>query len=134
MLVRVCDDACSGSFFGSVVLGRGDGSGPRGRGHRGLRGESWHEPGAALLGLPAVGMGLVFMCIAGFIFCLLATVAVLDFKCGRSLARRKNSTHCYVMAALSCVNVPFGTLLGVFTLVVLSRPTVKELFNDGCGV
>jgi hypothetical protein len=47
---------------------------------------------------------------------------------GRFLARRVNYIFCFVMAALSCIFVPFGTVLGVFTMVVLMRPTVKEMF------
>jgi hypothetical protein len=32
------------------------------------------------------------------------------------------------MAALACTLMPFGTVLGSFTLIVLLRPSVKELF------
>jgi hypothetical protein len=32
------------------------------------------------------------------------------------------------MAAISCIFMPFGTVLGVFTIIVLLRPSVKELF------
>ena len=35
------------------------------------------------------------------------------------------------MAAISCAFMPFGTVLGVFTLIVLLRPGVKELFGVG---
>jgi hypothetical protein len=34
------------------------------------------------------------------------------------------------MAGIECVFMPFGTVLGVFTLVVLTRPSVKPLFED----
>ena len=34
-----------------------------------------------------------------------------------------------VIAALECLSVPLGTLLGVFTLVVLSRPSVRDSFD-----
>ena len=43
------------------------------------------------------------------------------------LGKRRHHTLCLVVAVLSCLMIPFGTLLGVFTLVVLSRPTVKQL-------
>jgi hypothetical protein len=32
------------------------------------------------------------------------------------------------MAAIACMLMPFGTVLGVFTIIVLMRPSVKELF------
>jgi len=34
-----------------------------------------------------------------------------------------------VMACLNTLFIPFGTVLGVFTLVVLSRPSVKRLYR-----
>ncbi len=44
------------------------------------------------------------------------------------------STFHYVVGVLgglfSCVFIPFGTILGVFTIIVLSRPTVKEVFEQ----
>ena len=33
------------------------------------------------------------------------------------------------MAGLECIFMPFGTVLGVFTIIVLMRDTVKELFG-----
>jgi hypothetical protein len=32
------------------------------------------------------------------------------------------------MACIECLFIPFGTILGVFTIIVLSRESVKELF------
>jgi hypothetical protein len=34
-----------------------------------------------------------------------------------------------VVAAVSCLMVPFGTVLGIFTIVILSRDSVKRLFG-----
>ena len=33
------------------------------------------------------------------------------------------------MACVCCVNIPLGTALGVFTLIVLSRPGVKAIYD-----
>jgi hypothetical protein len=49
---------------------------------------------------------------------------------GRFLAQRVYYTFCFVVAALECIFVPFGTILGVFTIVVLQRSTVKEMFTS----
>lgn len=38
-------------------------------------------------------------------------------------------TFVFVMACVQCANVPFGTALGVFTILVLQRPSVKALFE-----
>jgi hypothetical protein len=51
---------------------------------------------------------------------------------GNYLTRRKRYYFCLVMAGVSCTFMPFGTILGVFTLIVLIRPSVKQLFNVPC--
>jgi hypothetical protein len=33
------------------------------------------------------------------------------------------------MAAVSCIFWPFGTVLGVFTLVVLTKASVRQMFG-----
>ena len=52
----------------------------------------------------------------------------LIFLAGRFLAQRRHHTFCVTMAAVQCLFMPFGTILGVFTIVVLNRPSVKQLF------
>ncbi len=56
--------------------------------------------------------------------------AVCMIIAGRSLARRRRYIFCMVIAGLSCLFVPFGTVLGIFTIIALSRPTVKEIFGQ----
>ena len=51
------------------------------------------------------------------------------FIAGRSLAKRCHYWFAFVVACLECLFVPFGTILGVFTLIVLSRNSAKELFG-----
>jgi hypothetical protein len=36
---------------------------------------------------------------------------------------------CLVVAGVSCLFMPFGTILGVLSLIVLNRPSVKLLFS-----
>ena len=42
---------------------------------------------------------------------------------------RKSYYFCFVVAALLTMFMPFGTVLGVFTIVTLVRPSVKEAFD-----
>jgi hypothetical protein len=56
------------------------------------------------------------------------TFAVCLITSGRFLSLRKHYMFCLVMAALACMCSPFGTVLGVFTIVVLLREPVKQLF------
>lgn len=72
--------------------------------------------------------GWVFVAVAGVMILTGLTFSVLLAYAGRCLQRRRRYTFCLVMAAISCAFMPFGTVLGVFTLIVLSRPTVKPLF------
>lgn len=49
---------------------------------------------------------------------------------GRKLKRRTSRTFCLVVAGLECILMPFGTVLGVFTLIVLSKEPAKQLFAE----
>lgn len=48
---------------------------------------------------------------------------------GVCLRQGKHRTLSQVVACLCCLNMPFGTLLGVFTLVVLNRPAVRAGYD-----
>ena len=82
---------------------------------------------------PPAMFGWFFIVVAlVFIVCGLALAACLVLA-GRFLSRREHYLFCFVMAALACIFFPFGTVLGVFTIIVLSRPSVKELFTRSPG-
>jgi hypothetical protein len=55
--------------------------------------------------------------------------AVCLVQAGRALMQRRRYTFCLVIGGLSCILMPFGTVLGVFTILVLVRPSVRELFG-----
>ena len=80
---------------------------------------------------PPAFVGWFFIGIASVIIFCGWTLAALMAWTGRCLARRKHHTFCMVVAGVSCVLMPLGTLLGVFTIIVLSRPTVRALFAAG---
>lgn len=76
---------------------------------------------------PAIG---IFVMILAALFILAGwSFSALIFTAGRFLARRKHYTFCLVMAALECLIMPFGTVLGVFTIIVLMRQSVKGIFE-----
>lgn len=62
-------------------------------------------------------------------FLLIGTIAFLYFLSGRFLARQKNYWYSFVIACIECLSFPIGTALGVFTIIVLLRPSVKELYG-----
>ena len=61
---------------------------------------------------------------------MIAGAGVAQFLVARGLNKRKWWIFCIVMSGLNCMNAPFGTALGVFTIVVLLRPSVKHLFGQ----
>jgi hypothetical protein len=73
-------------------------------------------------------IGVLLVAVATVIISLGWTLAVCIIIAGRCLAKRKHYMFCLVMAAIACIFMPFGTVLGVFTIIVLMRPSVKELF------
>ncbi|MEK6771537.1 MAG: hypothetical protein AABY62_07870 [Pseudomonadota bacterium] len=49
---------------------------------------------------------------------------------GRFLARRRHRTFSLIVAIPNLLLIPYGTLLGVFTLMVLGRESVKNLYTE----
>lgn len=80
-------------------------------------------------GPPAAAIGGIFAAIGGFIMLLIWTKAALVLYSGLSLKKRQRRTLSFVMACVCCMNIPLGTALGVFTLVVLSRASVKTIYD-----
>lgn len=68
-----------------------------------------------------------FYFVLGFI---LVTAGVLNLLSGLSLRQRKHRIFSLVVGCLNCLQVPFGTVLGVFTIMVLSRTSVREYYED----
>ena len=57
--------------------------------------------------------------------------AILNVISGVCLRTRKGRTFSMVVAGVNCLHIPLGTVLGVFTLIVLLRDSVRELFTEG---
>jgi hypothetical protein len=74
-------------------------------------------------------IGAVMMVIAGIIILMGWTFAVLVILAGRGLAARRNYMFCLVMAGVECIFMPFGTVLGVFTIILLTRSEVRLVFE-----
>jgi hypothetical protein len=74
--------------------------------------------------------GYIFIALGIFLFVLAWTMAVLLFLSARYMSARRHRIFSIVIACLSCMSFPFGTILGVFTLIVLVRPSVKFLYGE----
>ncbi|MGA9779464.1 MAG: hypothetical protein ACLPRE_11955 [Limisphaerales bacterium] len=78
---------------------------------------------------PLALMGWFFVIFASVFITLGWTIAALILTTGRFLARHRHYQFCLVMAGVECLFMPFGTVLGVFTILVLVRESVKPLFG-----
>src|SRR4029453_4763626 len=79
--------------------------------------------------LPPEFFGWIFAVLGSLLFLMGIAMAICILIAGRSLALRKRYSFALVMACIECRFIPFGTILGVFTIVVLSRESVKALFS-----
>lgn len=79
---------------------------------------------------PPQFVGALFIVFAALAMLVGWAFAACLILAGRYLAAGKHHTFCLVIAAISCLCMPFGTILGIFTIIVLARPSVKTLFNQ----
>lgn len=84
------------------------------------------EPEARGMGIV---MGVMFMAIGSAIIVMFWVMAFCMYLSGKYLKAHTNHTFCMVIAVLICFSFPLGTALGVFTIVVLIRPSVRKLFG-----
>jgi hypothetical protein len=81
-----------------------------------------NDPPPRFVGLLLVLFGSVFI-LVGWI------IATLMIVLGVKLRRRTSRTFCFVVAGIECISMPFGTILGVLTIVLLMKDSVKALFE-----
>jgi hypothetical protein len=79
--------------------------------------------------LPPEFLGWIFAAVGLLLFFLGIAMAICILLAGRCLSRNKHYTFALVMACIECLFIPFGTILGVFTIVVLSRESVRAFFE-----
>jgi hypothetical protein len=84
--------------------------------------ERAQQPPPAFVGWIFAGIGLAF-------FLILGTIALFKLRTASCLKRRTSKTFCMVVAAIGCLEFPYGTALGVLTFIVLGRETVSRMFT-----
>ncbi len=78
---------------------------------------------------PPFNIGLIFIIFGIFFFVLVVTMGILNILASNFLKEVKNYNFIFVMAVLNCFTGILGILLGVFTIIELNKPHVKELFG-----
>ncbi|MGV0028202.1 hypothetical protein [Phormidesmis priestleyi] len=70
-----------------------------------------------------MGYGLIILSVG-------LTYSVLTIVSGRCLARRKGYGFSFTIACLQCISIPFGTILGIVTINILLRDSVRMLYRS----
>jgi hypothetical protein len=78
---------------------------------------------------PPAFIGWLFGAIGLGMFLFLIGMAAAKFRTALCLKRRESRTFCMVVAGISCLEVPYGTVLGVLTFMALGRNSVEQLFK-----
>jgi hypothetical protein len=77
---------------------------------------------------PPEFLGWIFIGIGAFVMMIGFAFAGMVVATGRFLARRRHHKFCIAVAAVCCLFMPIGTVLGVFTLITLTKPEAESLF------
>jgi hypothetical protein len=78
---------------------------------------------------PPAMLGWFFIVFAAAFIVAGQALAACMIAAGRKIAKRRSYGFVFVVACIECLFMPFGTVLGVFTILVLNRPSVKALFT-----
>ena len=74
-------------------------------------------------------MPAVMMAVFGVLAALGVVYSILQIVSGRCIARRRARLFSLIVALPGLVFLPYGTLLSVFTFVVLERASVERLYD-----
>jgi hypothetical protein len=93
-----------------------------------------HHAGPGSQDPPPAIVGWIFIVLGALFFVAGVAMAICILIAGRSLARCKHYSFALVIACIECLFAPFGTILGVFTIVTLSRESVRTMFTTAQGL
>jgi hypothetical protein len=80
-------------------------------------------------GAPPPAFGWIFI-VMGVLFVLFfLTVGGLNLYSARCMQHRKHRVFSLVIAGINCMSFPLGTVLGVFTFMVLLRESVSRMYQ-----
>jgi len=55
---------------------------------------------------------------------------IVNFLSARFIKARRHRAFSLVVSGFNCLHMPLGTVLGVFTFIVLGRESVREIYED----
>lgn len=81
-------------------------------------------------GAPPTFFGGFFICMGVGAMLFILALAAGTAVCARCLSQRRGRIFCFIMSGINCTQAPMGTVLGVFTIIVLAHDGVRELFEE----
>ena len=81
-----------------------------------------NNPPPPIFGLMFTIMPLLFIIIG-------MTIGSLQIAAGINIGKRTKYKLCFVVACIECMMMPLGTVLGVFTIILLNKEEVRSQFG-----
>jgi hypothetical protein len=81
--------------------------------------------------IPPESLGTIVGIFGGLFFLVAISLALAKFWAARCIKRRQSRVFCLVVAGISCFGIPYGTVLGICTFLVLGRQSVIARFDAG---
>ncbi len=81
--------------------------------------------------VPPEALGTIVGIFGGVFFLVAISLALAKLWTARCIKRRESRIFCLVVAAITCFGIPYGTVLGVATFLVLGRQSVIAQFDAG---
>jgi hypothetical protein len=71
----------------------------------------------------------IFFYLLLVILLIVITFGILEILSARFIKLRKHRTFSFIIAILNLFSIPYGTILGIMTIIVLSRNSVKDIYS-----
>ena len=81
-------------------------------------------------GSPPPEFGWLFLIMGSLAFLIGLSIGILSIIASKKLKARKSRIFCLVVAGIECLNTPLGTVLGIFTIILLMKEPVIQLFES----
>ena len=81
--------------------------------------------------VPPEALGTIVGIFGGAFFLVAISLALAKLWTARCIKRRESRIFCLVVAAITSFGIPYGTVLGVATFLVLGRQSVVAQFDAG---
>jgi hypothetical protein len=78
---------------------------------------------------PPAFFGRVITGIGIGIFLVMVILAAAKLRTAFCIKHRRSRTFCMIVAGFSCLAIPYGTALGVLSILVLGRDSVARMFK-----